>query len=72
MKYDEVIFKSLKYIEKNIKCDLTAESISKEVGYSSFHFSRVFKKAMEISIMDYVKERRLICASKEIFLGRKR
>lgn len=71
MKYEEVIFKSIKYIERNIKEELSLDTIAGEVGYSSFHFSRIFKDNMGISIMDYVKERKLICASKEIFKGRK-
>ena len=71
MKYEEVIFKSIKYIERNIKEELSLDTIAREVGYSSFHFSRIFKDNMGISIMDYVKERKLICASKEIFKGRK-
>lgn len=71
MKYEEVIFKSLEYIENNIKEELTLEIISKEVGYSQFHFSRIFKDNMGMSLMDYVKERRLICSSKEIFNGKK-
>lgn len=59
------------YIEKNIKEILTTETIAKEVGYSTYHFSRIFKKQMGMSLMEYVKERRLICASKEIFSGKK-
>lgn len=71
MRYEEAIFKSIKYIESNIKEELSLDTIAREVGYSAFHFSRIFKDNMGISIMDYVKERKLICASKEIFKGRK-
>lgn len=41
------------------------------MGYSEYHFSRVFKSEMNMSIMEYVQERRLLLASKEIFEGRK-
>lgn len=71
MRYEEAIFKSIKYIESNIKEELSLDTIAREVGYSAFHFSRIFKDNMGISIMDYVKERKLICASKEIFKGKK-
>jgi AraC-like DNA-binding protein len=71
MKYESSIFTCLEYIEKNIKEDLTAKDISYKVGYSEFHFSRIFKAQMGVSLMEYVKERKLICASKEIFSGKK-
>lgn len=71
MKYESSILKSIEYIEKNIKEELTLKIIANQVGYSEFHFSRIFKEQMGISIMDYVQERRLILASKEIFNGRK-
>ncbi|MCQ4697214.1 HD domain-containing protein [Paeniclostridium sordellii] len=71
MKYESAILKSIEYIEKNIKNQLTLKIIADQVGYSEFHFSRIFKEQMGISIMDYVQERRLILASKEIFNGRK-
>lgn len=71
LKYEKVLFESLEYIENNIKEDLTLEIIANKVGYSQFHFSRIFKETMGMSLMDYVKERRLICASREIFNGKK-
>lgn len=71
MKYESTILKSIEYIEKNIKDELTLKTIASQVGYSEFHFSRIFKDQMGITIMDYVQERRLILASKEIFSGKK-
>lgn len=71
MKYENSIFKAIEYIEKNIKYQLTLKDISDYVGYSEFHFSRIFKNQMNISVMDYLQDRRLLLASKEIFNGRK-
>lgn len=71
MKYESTILKVIEFVEKNIKKELTLKYIADEVGYSEFHFSRIFKEQMAISVMDYVQERRLILASKEIFKGRK-
>jgi GTP pyrophosphokinase len=66
-----IIFDSLKFIEKNINETITAEDIAKNAGYSLYYFSRMFKSQMGLSIMEYVKERRLIKASEEIANGRK-
>lgn len=41
------------------------------VGYSKFYFSRMFKQEMNISIMEYVKERKVICALESILQGNK-
>lgn len=71
MKYENAIFKCIDYIEKHIKEELTVEKIANEVGYSIYHFSRIFKDKMGISLMEYTKERRLVCASKELFQGKK-
>lgn len=71
LEFRAIVFDSLKYIEKNINESITAEDIAKKAGYSLYYFSRMFKKQMGLSIMEYVKERRLIKASEEIVNGRK-
>ncbi len=66
-----IIFDSLKYIEKNINESITVEDVAKNAGYSLYYFSRMFKKHMGLTIMEYVKYRRLIKASEEIVNGKK-
>jgi AraC-like DNA-binding protein len=66
-----IVFDSLKYIEKNINETITANDVAKNAGYSLFYFSRMFKKYMGLTILEYVKERRLIKASEEIINGKK-
>ncbi|MBU3102068.1 MULTISPECIES: HD domain-containing protein [Clostridium] len=71
MKYKNAIFECIEYIEENIKEELTIELLANEVGYSVYHFSRIFTEQMGMPLMEYVRERRLICASKYIFDGKK-
>lgn len=71
MDYNTIVFKSLEYIEKNINEPITAENVAKKSGYSLYYFSRMFKKQMGLSIMEYVRNRRLIKASEEICNGKK-
>lgn len=71
MKSKVTMFNSLKYIEENINEPITAEDIAKNAGYSLYYFSRIFKNQMGLSIMEYVKERRLIKASEKISNGKK-
>ena len=67
----EIITESLVYIEKNLKQKIRIEEIADYVGYSKFYFSRMFKQEMNISIMEYVKERKVICALESILQGNK-
>lgn len=61
----------MKYIEENIKNELSPEIIAKECGYSVFHFSRAFNINQGITLMEYVKKRRLSLAAKDLFNGNK-
>lgn len=71
MKYKEAVLLCVEYIEKNLKNELSAEIISREIGYSVYHFSRIFKEEMGISLMEYVKERKLLRAAEEIMSGKR-
>lgn len=65
----EVIFESQKYIERHLEEKLLARDIANVFGYSEYYFSRMFSKHVGISVMEYVKRRRLIKAAEEIILG---
>lgn len=71
MKGKKSVLSCIEYIEKNIKQELTVESIARGIGYSAYHFSRMFKDEMGMSLIEYVRERRLVCASKEIAKGKR-
>lgn len=71
LRYDDIILLCIQYIEDNIKEELTVESISKKMGYSIYHFSRIFREQMGVSLMEYVKERRIFRATEDIMLGKK-
>lgn len=67
----EIIFKSQKYIEKHLEEKLLVSDIAHVFGYSEFYFSRMFSEYAGISVMEYVKRRRLIRAAEEITQGLK-
>lgn len=71
MNYNEVLTKCTEYIEKNIKEDLNPKTISSEIGYSAFHFCRIFNNVKGISLMEYVRKRRLSLALIDLFNGKK-
>lgn len=71
LNYSKDIERAIDYIERRIKENLTAEEIAAETGYSLYHFSRVFSLCKEMSVMEYVRNRKLSLASMELFNGRR-
>lgn len=58
------------YIDEHIKEELSVLQLSAWAGYSPGYFIRCFKKKFGVSPMEFVKQRKLLAAAKEIFLGR--
>ena len=71
MNYNDDIKRSITYIEMHIKEELTVNEIAEHVGYSVFHFCRVFSLYQGTPLMDYVRKKRLIQAKEELLSNRK-
>lgn len=71
LNYSKDIEKCVEYIEAHIKENITVEEIATEVGYSVYHFCRVFSLCKEMSVMEYVRSRKLSLASIELFAGKR-
>ncbi len=56
---ENAIIQALFYIEQNISNKITLEGLCKFVGYSVFHFSRLFKKEVGIPPYEYIIKFRL-------------
>ncbi|MGI5959735.1 MAG: AraC family transcriptional regulator [Massiliimalia sp.] len=59
MRYQESIHKSIQFIQNHLDEDLTAEKIANHVGYSVFHFCRIFSLETGVPLMQYVRQCRL-------------
>ena len=51
---------AVQYIEKNLNSNITLKEISKNVYISSSHLQRQFNNVMNVSIMEYVRKRKLL------------
>lgn len=69
--YVKTIQESLDYIEDNIRCEITAQELSRRAGFSLFHYYRLFQTAVGMPVMQYILRRRLLNAIYEISLGEK-
>jgi AraC family transcriptional regulator len=58
--------KAIDFIEKNINGEINPEMIAKEVYLSPFHFQRLFSIFFEISLGEYIRNRRLSLAAEEL------
>jgi AraC family transcriptional regulator len=71
LNYSADIKRSIEFIEDNIKEKLTPEAVAANAGYSQYHFCRVFQVCMDMTVMDYIRRRKLSLASVEFFNGKK-
>ncbi len=69
--YSKDIDRCIEFIENNIKEAITVSEVADYVGYSVNHFCRVFTLCKGISIMEYLRKRKLSLAAIELFKGRK-
>ena len=71
MNYRKDIEKCIDFIEDNIKENITIEEVASQSGYSLYHFCRVFSLCMGMSVMEYIRKRRLSLAATELLKDRK-
>lgn len=71
MKYEQIVEESVLYIKEHIHEDLTAQKIADHVGYSVFHFCRIFSLVKNLSLMEYIRKYRLSVARSELRSNRK-
>ncbi len=67
--YYRIIQNSIDYIERNLTVNLEMEDIADNVGFSLYHFMRVFYTFTGYTLKSYVRERRLSEASKDLLEG---
>ncbi|GAE90199.1 AraC family transcriptional regulator [Acetivibrio straminisolvens] len=66
MSYLHSLERAINYIESHLCEDIDLSSVSKEAGYSLYHFHRIFKSVTGDSIKDYIRKRRITEAAKEL------
>ncbi len=72
MNYLEQLEKAIVYIEKNLGEDIKVEEIAGAVGYSYFHFHRIFEAVIGESVGNYLRTRRLARAANDLIYTDKR
>ncbi|MGE7624725.1 helix-turn-helix domain-containing protein [Viridibacillus sp. NPDC096237] len=61
--YETVIKKIIIYVEENLHELLTLENIAQQSNFSKYHFHRIFKTLVGMTVTEYIRMRRLANAS---------
>jgi AraC family transcriptional regulator len=61
--------KAIEYINEHLADDISLEAIAKEISMSQYHFARLFKQSMEVSVHQYVIRRRVEVAKQLLTQG---
>ena len=69
MEWMKSLNKAIEFIEDNITENITCEDIAEHVYLSSFHFQRAFSLFTDLSVGEYIRNRRLSLAGQELLLG---
>ena len=59
----DILQRSLDQIEDNLRAELSAQELCRQVGFSLSHYYRIFEAATGMSVMRYITRRRLLHAA---------
>lgn len=62
--------KAAVYIEAHLDRRLTLDEVSAYAGYSKYHFDRMFRKATDCTVYQYIRKRRLTEAARALVFTR--
>lgn len=62
VEYVEIIMKACNYINQHYQEKLKLEDAAATVGFSKYHFTRIFKQYMNMTFYEYLNKKRVECA----------
>ena len=67
---ESFVSKAKAFADMHLKEEFSLNELAKAVGYSAFHLAREFKQQTGVSIMDYVREKRILSSANDLADGR--
>lgn len=61
-----VVKEALDYINEHYNENLDCNAVAEKYAYSEYHFHRIFKNITNISVTDYIRDRRLFAAANKL------
>ncbi|HLG26366.1 MAG TPA: AraC family transcriptional regulator, partial [Paenisporosarcina sp.] len=68
MNWMDALHRSIDYLENHLESAFKMEDAAAEANISVFHFQRIFIVLTDMSVMEYVRRRRLTLAAQELAL----
>ncbi|MCG8500561.1 MAG: AraC family transcriptional regulator [Firmicutes bacterium] len=72
MEYLNTFERAIIYIENHLGEDINVSDVAKEVGYSYYHFTRIFQSLLGENIGNYIQKRRLSNGAKQLLYSDKK
>ena len=69
MDYKAVVLDGVKYLEENLRADVTAQDLADRAGFSLYHYYRLFQEQTHMPVMQYVIRRRILHALNSVENG---
>ncbi len=66
VKTENIIEDIASWIEHNLHKPLRIEEVAARAGYSKWHLQRIFSQVMHISLAQYIREKKLSQAAKDL------
>ena len=63
MEYREEIKVAIDYIEQHLDQEIGVDDVATAVGFSKYHFQRIFKNKTGLAVYEYIQKRRLAQAA---------
>src|SRR5918998_424873 len=58
-KYEPALLSTLLYIETHLEQDLSLDGLAERVGFSAFHFHRIFRQTIGEPVKEYIRRLRI-------------
>ena len=69
MGYREDMARCRDYIAEHLQEELTPAELAEQFGYSFYHFCHVFRSVNGMAVAEYLRDRRLCAAARQLMLG---
>lgn len=69
MSWMDGLQRSIDFLENHLDSDFKVEEAAREANVSVFHFQRIFMVLTDMSVMEYVRRRRLTLAAEELVMS---
>lgn len=69
MEWIQSLNRAIDYMEEHLLTDLKCEDVAEHIYVSSFHFQRVFSLLTDLTVGEYIRNRRLSLAGQELIMS---